>query len=50
MSEKGKALGESVRSIGVEPAVMEEWLTAVLQKWRDITPDTPLELTFGRDG
>jgi hypothetical protein len=40
---EGEALGESVRSIGVEPAVMEEWLTRVLQKWRDITPDAPIE-------
>jgi hypothetical protein len=39
----GKALGESVRGIGVEPAVMEEWLTQVLQRWRDTTPDAPIE-------
>jgi hypothetical protein len=43
MRDKGEALGESVRTIGVEPEVMEEWLTSVLQKWRDITPDTPIE-------
>jgi hypothetical protein len=43
LKEKGEALGESVRTIGVEPAVMEEWLVSVLQKWHDVTPDTPIE-------
>jgi hypothetical protein len=43
LQAEGKALGESVRGIGVEPAVMEEWLTLVLQKWHDITPDAPAE-------
>ena len=43
LEEEGERLGESVRSIGVEPAVMEEWLGLVLQKWHDITPDTPIE-------
>jgi hypothetical protein len=43
MKREGEVLGESVRGIGVEPEVMEEWLMAVLQKWHDITPDTPME-------
>ncbi len=43
LKDKGEALGESVRTIGVEPAMMEEWLMSVLQKWHDITPDTPIE-------
>jgi hypothetical protein len=43
LRDEGERLGESVRSIGVEPAVMEEWLTWVLQKWDEITPDTPIE-------
>jgi hypothetical protein len=43
LQEEGERLGESVRSIGVEPAVMEEWLTWVLQKWHDISPDAPIE-------
>jgi hypothetical protein len=43
MESEGEVLGESVRGIGVEPAVMEEWLVAVLQKWHDITPDTAIE-------
>ncbi len=43
MKREGEVLGESVRGIGVEPEVMEEWLVAVLQKWHDITPDTAIE-------
>jgi hypothetical protein len=43
LKQEGKVLGESVRGIGVEPAVMEEWLTLVLQQWHDITPDSPIE-------
>jgi hypothetical protein len=43
MQGEGEVLGESVRGIGVEPAVMEEWLVAVLQKWHDITPDAAIE-------
>jgi hypothetical protein len=43
MKREGEVLGASVRGIGVEPEVMEAWLMAVLQKWRDITPDTPME-------
>ena len=27
----------------MEPAVMEKWMMAVLQKWHDITPDTAIE-------
>jgi hypothetical protein len=41
--DAGQQLGESVRNIGVEPALMEEWLVAVLEQWREIRPDTPLE-------
>jgi hypothetical protein len=43
MKREGEVLGGSVRGIGVEPEVMEEWLVAVLQKWHDITPDTAIE-------
>jgi len=43
LKREGEALGESVRGIGVEPAVMEAWLIEVLQKWHDITPDTAIE-------
>ncbi len=43
MKREGEVLGESVRGIGVEPEVMEEWLVAVLQKWHDITPDIAIE-------
>jgi hypothetical protein len=43
MQSEGEVLGESVRGIGVEPAVMEKWLMEVLQKWHDITPDTAIE-------
>ncbi|MBW2691997.1 MAG: hypothetical protein JRE57_05115 [Deltaproteobacteria bacterium] len=43
MKREGEVLGESVRGIGVEPEVMEEWLVAVLQKWHDITPDAAIE-------
>jgi hypothetical protein len=43
MKSEGEVLGESVRGIGVEPAVMEKWLMEVLQKWHDITPDTAIE-------
>jgi hypothetical protein len=43
MKSEGEILGESVRAIGIEPAVMEKWMIAVLQRWRDITPDTAIE-------
>ena len=43
MKSEGEVLGESVRAIGIEPAVMEKWMMAVLQKWHDITPDTAIE-------
>jgi hypothetical protein len=43
LRERGERLGESVRGIGVEPARMEEWLAAVLARWREIGPDGPLE-------
>jgi hypothetical protein len=43
MKEEGEVLGDSVRSVGVEPATMEAWLMRVLEKWHDITPDTPIE-------
>jgi len=43
MKREGEVLGGSVRGIGVEPEVMEEWLVAVLQKWHEITPDTAIE-------
>ncbi|MEE4146617.1 MAG: hypothetical protein V2I26_17565 [Halieaceae bacterium] len=43
MKSEGEVLGESVRAIGIEPALMEKWMMAVLQKWHDITPDTAIE-------
>jgi len=43
MRDEGEVLGESVRSIGVEPALMEEWLIRVLERWREIAPDAPIE-------
>jgi hypothetical protein len=43
MKIEGEVLGDSVRGIGVEPEVMEGWLTQVLQKWHDITPATAIE-------
>jgi len=43
LASEGQRLGESVRSIGVEPALMEEWLVRVLQQWHDLTPETPIE-------
>ncbi len=43
LQAEGRALGESVRGIGVEPAQMEAWLTQVLQSWRDIAPDASVE-------
>ena len=43
LAARGEALGASVRGIGVEPASMEALLVSVLQTWRDITPDTPIE-------
>ena len=33
----------SVRDLGVRPEVMEGWLTAVLERWRQVTPDEMLE-------
>jgi len=43
MKSEGETLGAAVRTIGIEPAVMEQWMMAVLQKWRDITPDMAIE-------
>jgi hypothetical protein len=43
LKDEGKILGESVRGIGVEPDVVESWLTLILQKWHDITPDKPIQ-------
>ncbi len=43
LRDQGERLGEAVQDIGVEPAVMEEWLARVLQQWHDVTPDTPIE-------
>jgi hypothetical protein len=43
MHERGERLGEPVRAIGVAPATMEAWLTSVLETWRTITPDRPIE-------
>ncbi len=43
MQRAGEVLGESLRGIGVEPEVMEQWLIRVLQMWRDITPDEAIE-------
>jgi hypothetical protein len=43
MQSEGEVIGESVRAIGIEPAMMEKWMIAVLQKWHNITPDTAIE-------
>ena len=43
MRERGEALGESLRSIGVEPARMETWLTSVLERWRETTPEGSID-------
>ncbi len=43
MQREGEVLGASVRGIGVEPSVMEAWLTDALEMWRDIAPDGEIE-------
>ncbi len=43
LRREGRGLGDPVRSIGVDPAVMQEWLVRVLEAWRAIAPDAPLE-------
>ena len=43
LKREGRHLGESVRGIGIEPAVAEEWLIRVLQAWHDLAPETPVE-------
>jgi len=43
LRESGAQLGESVRSIGVEPAAMESWLVSLLEMWHAITPDRSIE-------
>jgi hypothetical protein len=43
LRDEGEPLGASVRGIGVEPALMEEWLSLVLQRWDEIAPDAPIE-------
>lgn len=43
MRESGEQLGESVRGVGVEPDRMEGWLRALLEAWRDASPDEPIE-------
>ena len=43
LRQRGEALGDGVRGIGVDPARMEEWLVRVLEAWREIAPAAPLE-------
>jgi hypothetical protein len=43
MRERGEALGESLRLIGVEPAQMETWLTSALERWRESTPEGAID-------
>jgi len=43
MKESGEEIGESVRGIGVDPELMERWLVRVLEKWREIAPNTTME-------
>jgi hypothetical protein len=40
---EGAALGDAVRGIGVDPETMEAWLVQLLERWRAITPDAPLD-------
>ncbi len=30
-------------NLGIDPGAVEGWLTAVLEKWREVTPDRPIE-------
>jgi hypothetical protein len=41
--ERGEPLGEAVRGIGVEPEQMERWLVALLERWREISPELWIE-------
>lgn len=43
LQREGLGLADPVRSIGVDPARMQDWLVRVLEQWREINPDTPIE-------
>lgn len=41
--ERGSPVSEAARAAGVDPAVMESWLVRILERWRDVTPDSQVE-------
>ena len=43
MGADGKSVEAGAKDVGVDPAVVEEWLTSVLESWRSITPDREIE-------
>ena len=40
---EGSPVADEARLAGVEPARMEQWLVAILARWRDVTPDSLIE-------
>jgi len=41
--ERGSPVDEAARLAGVEPSVMEGWLVSILERWREVTPDSMIE-------
>jgi hypothetical protein len=41
--ERGSPVAEAASAVGVDPAVMEQWLVSVLLRWHDVTPDSMIE-------
>ena len=41
--EKGSPVAEAARAAGIDPAVVEQWLVRILERWRDVMPDSAVE-------
>jgi hypothetical protein len=41
--EHGSPVADAATAVGVDPALMESWLVALLQRWHDVTPDSMIE-------
>jgi hypothetical protein len=39
----GSGIEAAGRDLGLMPAQIEEWLTRILETWREVTPDSPVE-------
>jgi len=43
LAADGSSVEAGARSLGIEPRVVEEWLTSVLERWRTIAPEREIE-------